>query len=381
MTTKSLWRNGLTLVVTALTAMSVTSCADWKGVNSLPLPGTEGHGPGSFDVQVQLPNVTNIQQNSRVRVGDVTIGSISKIERQGWHALVSMRLNSDVDLPANSTATIGQTSLLGNLHIELAPPVGTPAEGRLHQGSLIPLKSAGAYPTTEQTLGALSLLLTGGGLGQIQEITRAFSTAFNGRENDLRSLVEQLDQFITKLDAQKDDIIAATESLNDLTGQLAQQRPTLDRALRTIPNALDVLKNQRHNLADAVDKLGQFSALANESATQTKDAFVAELEDLAPVLDSLANSGTSLTRSLSLFSTFPWPYETVDKWFRGDFGNLTGIFDLTLSRVDASLFTGTRFEGELTELELQWGRTIGQLPSPYTRENPLVAPYQFNQGP
>jgi phospholipid/cholesterol/gamma-HCH transport system substrate-binding protein len=364
-----------------LSLTCLTGCADWQGANSLPLPGTEGRGAGSYEVQAQLPNVTNIERNSRVRVGDVTVGSISKIERQGWHALVTIRLNSDVVLPANATATVGQTSLLGTLHLELAPPVGIPPEGRLQRGSLIPLASSGGFPTTEQTLGALSMLLNGGGLGQIQDITKAFSTAFAGRENNLRSLIEQLDQFIGHLEAQKSDIIQANESLNRLVSQFADQRPILDRALDTIPRALTVLKDQRENLANALDKLGKFAALANDSASQTKEALVAELTSLAPVLDSLANAGPSLTRSLSLLATFPWPAETLQNWFRGDYGNLTAIIDLTLSRLDASFLTGTRFEGELTELELQWGRTIGQLPSPYTAGNPLIVPYNGNQGP
>ena len=34
-----------------------------------------------------MPDVDNIEQNSRVRVGDVTVGNVTKIERQGWHAL------------------------------------------------------------------------------------------------------------------------------------------------------------------------------------------------------------------------------------------------------------------------------------------------------
>ena len=53
------------------------------------------------------------------------------------------------------------------------------------------------------------------------------------------------------------------------------------------------------------------------------------------------------------------------------------LFAHTLSRIDSSLFTGTRWEGNLTELELQWGRTIGQMPSPYTAGNPLIVPYHF----
>jgi phospholipid/cholesterol/gamma-HCH transport system substrate-binding protein len=98
------------------------------------------------------------------------------------------------------------------------------------------------------------------------------------------------------------------------------------------------------------------------------------------VLQSLADAGPALTRSLGLFSTFPFPKDTLTKWLRGDYANLTAVIDLTLSRIDSSLFTGTRYEGNLTNLEMQWGRTIGQLPSPYTARNPLVAPYRWDQG-
>jgi phospholipid/cholesterol/gamma-HCH transport system substrate-binding protein len=378
--TSPLWRRvaGWLLVLLAATALS--GCG-WRGLNSLPLPGTAGGGRNSFEVKAQLPDVTNIQQNSRVRVGDVTVGNVVKIEREGWHSLLTMRIQGDVVLPANAVATIGQTSLLGSLHVELAPPTDVPPEGKLHDGSLIPLSAAGSYPTTEQTLAALSLVLNGGGIGQIQDITRALSTAFAGRESDLRSLIEQLDQFMGRLSAQSDDIIKATESVNALVGQFSDQRPVLDRALQTFPEALTVLKDQRENLVEVLDKLGKFSALTANSVTATKEALVQELRDLGPVLKSLADAGPSLTRSLSFLTTFPWNKETIPNWFRGDFANLTLVLDLTLSRLDSAFLTGTRFEGNLTELEMQWGRTIGQQPSPYTAVNPLTYPYQSNQGP
>ena len=362
------------LVVTGL------SGCGWRGLNSVPLPGTAGHGPGSFTIQAQLPDVGNLEQNSRVQVGDVTVGNVTKIERQDWHALLTMTLDGDVDLPANATATIGQTSLLGSLHVELAPPADVTPEGKLGNGSLIALSSAGRYPSTEQTLAAISLVLNGGGIGQIQDITAALSTALAGREDDLRSLIEQLDKFTSRVNAQTGDIIAAAESLNNMVGQFADQKPVVDKALTTIPEALEVLRDERQNLVEALDQLGQFSALAADSANLTRETLVKELYDLGPVLESLANAGPALTRSLSLFATYPFPKETISKWARGDYANLTAIIDLTLSRLDASFFTGTRWEGNLTELELQWGRTIGQMPSPYTAGNPLVAPYRWDQG-
>lgn len=373
-------RAGLPLVMVIVTLVMITGCS-WRGLNSLPLPGTEGGGPGSFVIQAQLPDVDNIQPNSRVRVGDVSVGTVTKIERQDWHALVTMRVNGDVNLPANATAKMGQTSLLGSQHIDLAPPTDVAPEGRLHDGSLIPLQNGSAYPTTEQTLAAVSLILNGGGIGQLQDVVETFSTALRGREQDLRSLIEQLDKFVGYVDDQTGDIIDATDSLDRVAGTFAEQKPVVDRALKTIPDALAVLKDEREYLAEALDQLGKFSAVTADSVNQTKDNLVKELKDLAPVLRSLANAGPALTRSLGLITTYPFPNENLENWMRGDYGNFTAIIDLTLSRLDTSFFTGTRFEGDLTKLELQWGRTIGQTPSPYTFGNPLVAPYHLDQGP
>lgn len=364
--------------VATVLVVCLTGC-EWRGLNSLPLPGTAGGGSGAYTVTVQLPDVSNIEPNSRVRVGDVTVGNVLKVERQGWHALVTIRLDGDVVLPANTAATVGQTSLLGTLHIELFPPTDVAPAGRLRDGSLIPLSNTRAYPTTEQTLASLSLLLNGGGIGQLQDITAAFSTALNGRENELRGFNEQIGLFMANLNRQRDDIIAATESLNRLVSRFGERKETFDEALRTIPTALTVLKDQRENMAEALVEFGRLSALTTETIEKSKENLVNEFGDLGPVFAALADAGPSLTRSASLLTTI-WPKENLSKWFRGDYGNLTLVVDLTLSRLDAGLLTGTRWEGDLTAVELQWGRTIGQLPSPYTTANPLLAPYHHDQG-
>ncbi len=86
-----------------------------------------------------------------------------------------------------------------------------------------------------------------------------------------------------------------------------------------------MLKDQRDNLADALDQLGKFSALAADSVNQTKENLVKNLKDIGPVLKSLADAGPALTRSLGFFSTFPLPEATLTKWLRGDYANLTAV--------------------------------------------------------
>jgi phospholipid/cholesterol/gamma-HCH transport system substrate-binding protein len=362
----------------------VSGCG-WR-LNSMPLPGTQGRGAGSFVIQAQMADIDTLQPNSRVRVGDVTVGTVTKIERQDWHALLTMRLDGGVHLPANATVKLGQTSVLGSLHVELAPPTDAPAHGELRDGSVISLSHTGAYPSTEQTLAALALVLNGGGVSQLQDIIEALGTAFRGREQDLRSLINQLDTFTANLNGQTGDIIAASDSLNRLVAKFATQQPALDRAIKTVPQALAVLNDERTNLVQAADQLGKFSALTVDTVNQSKQNLVKELREVGPVFQSLADAGPSLTRSLSLLSTFPFVNEGIDNVLRGDYANLTMIVDLTLSRIGAGLLAGTRWECDLTELELQWGRTIGQFPSPCTAGgphnpgNPLTIPYHWNQG-
>lgn len=369
-----------TCAAVSVTALLVSGCS-WHGLNSLPLPGTAGNGPGSFEITAEIPDVTNLERNSRVRVGDVSVGTVTGVGVADWHALVTIRLDSDVVLPANATITVGQTSLLGSLHLELAPPTDVAPQGKLADGSFIPLSAAGSYPSTEQTLSSLSVLLNGGGLGQLGEINSALTTAFaNGRADELRTLIGQLNEFTTRLNAQTDTIIRAADSINRVAGQFATQQPVLDEALASIPEAARILADKRERIIETLEKTGQLAALTDATLGPTKDSLVQQLQDIGPVLESLANAGPALTRSLSLLGTFPIVQERIGKNYRGDYSNLTIVADLTLSRIDGTMLTGTRFEGALTELELQWGRTIGQIPSPYTAENPLIVPYHTIQG-
>ena len=102
-----------------------------------------------------------------------------------------------------------------------------------------------------------------------------------------------------------------------MVGTFADQKPVVDRALKTIPDALAVLRDERDHLSETIDQLGKFSAITADSVNRTKQSLVTELKDLAPVLRSAANAGPALTRSLSILATYPWPNETIENWVRG----------------------------------------------------------------
>ncbi len=337
------------MMVAAGVAVSVSGCG-FEGLNSLPLPGAVGRGPGAATYHVELANVATLEPNSPVLVGDVVVGSVNAMRVRDWHADVEISVKPDVDIPANAVATVGQTSLLGSMHLALNPPLGSAPSGRLAPGSTLGLNKTSTYPSTEQTLSALSVVINGGGVGQIGDIVAELNSALNGREPQIRDLLTRLNDFVGVLAAQRDAINATVVSLNRAAGTFAGQRDVLTRALDRIPPALDVLVAERPRLTAALDKLGRFSAVATEVVNDTRDDLIRDLRNLEPTLRSLADVGPQLDQALAYFTAFPYGQATIDRAIRGDYLNQFIIFDFTVPRLKKTLLLGTRWGQEGAKL-------------------------------
>ena len=281
-------------------------------------------------------------------------------------------------MPADTTATIGATSLLGSAHVELLAPESGSATALLHEGDRIPLERAGAYPTTEQTLSTLSFLLTGGGVGKLEEINREVGEALAGREDTVRSLLDNLRDFTGRLNRQRDDIVRALDGLDRFSAVVANDRETLNEAVLTLDPALATLDEQREDLTNAVEALGRFAHSAEQVVTASRADLDADLRALEPALRGLADSGPALTSSLTLLATLPFPMNTYRNAVQGDFANLYLNLDLTTARLDSGLLTGTPALGQLASL----GGLIGQLPPiPPIEGNPLITPLHNGSDP
>ncbi|MCV7281133.1 MCE family protein [Mycolicibacterium flavescens] len=330
-------------------AVTLTGCS-FQGVNSLPLPGAVGRGPDAAIYHVQVANVATLEANSPVLIDDVVVGSVRKMTVDNWHADVEISVKPDVAVPGNAVATVGQTSLLGSMHLALNPPLGEKPDGRLQPGATIPLSDSSTYPSTERTLSSLATVVNGGGLGQIGDIIHNFNTALSGREPQIRELLTRLDNFVGILDGQRDNIIASIEQLNRVAGTFAGQREDINRALRDIPPALDVLIKERPRLTTALDRLGRFGDTAADLVNEAGDDLVKDLENLGPVLGALADVGPDLNLALLWATAFPYGPTFADRITRGDYINLFATFDLTYPRLKKTILLGTRWGDENAKL-------------------------------
>jgi phospholipid/cholesterol/gamma-HCH transport system substrate-binding protein len=342
---------GLVLLVIAL----VGSSCGWRGISNVAIPGGPGSGAGSYTIYVQVPDTLAINGNSKVMVADVFVGSIKAIQLKNWVATLTLGLSKNVKLPKNALAKIGQTSLLGSQHVALlAPP--NPSPELLKDGDTIPLKNSSAYPTTEQTLASLSMILRGGGIPNLEALQNEVYYIFKGRGDQIRAFLGKLDTFTDQLNQQRDDITHAIDSTNRLLAYVGQRNDVIDRVLTDIPPLIKHFADTKNLLINAVDSVGRLAQAADQYLSEARGPLHTDLQQLQCPLRELGRASPDLIGALKLILTQPFDIDSVPKVIRGDYMNVSLTLDVTYSSIDNAFLTGTGLSGSLRALEQSFGR-------------------------
>jgi phospholipid/cholesterol/gamma-HCH transport system substrate-binding protein len=322
-------RTSIVAGVAAL-AMLLSGC-DFS-VYSLPLPGGAKIKGPSYTVTVEFADVLDLVPKSSVKVDDVTVGTVEKVWLDGYVAKVRIKLPKSLALPDNTHATIRQTSLLGEKFVSLARPTGTEkARGKLDNGELIPLSRTTSNVEVEEVLSALSLLLNGGGVAQLQIITQELNKALTGNEPAIRSVLTQLNTFVGTLDQNKARIVTAIKSVDALAKKLNAQKATLATAIDSLPTSIKTLDLQRAALVKTLQALATLGNTATRVITSAQKDLVANLQSLYPILTKLAEAGENLPKSLELLFTYPFP-DNAAKAAKGDYTNLGITVDVNTKK-------------------------------------------------
>jgi phospholipid/cholesterol/gamma-HCH transport system substrate-binding protein len=321
------------VVLLVVTAVLASGCK-FDGAYDLPLPGSDKVGKSdAITVTADFADALNVVPHTEVMANDTVVGQVSDVERVGWHARVKFLVRKDVKLPANIEIDVRQTSLLGEKYIALVePPAGTASATQLKDGAFIPLSRTSRNPEVEEVLGALSMLLSGGGIGQLKTISVEMNKMLNGRQDQARELLGNMNTLVGGLDKQKNDIIAAMDSVNRLSATLVKEKDVIGSALDAMGPALKVLNEQHAALITMLKQLDKLGVVGTRVLNASTDNIVASLRHLQPVLTRLGDAGDALPNGLSMLASFPFPKEAADI-ARGDYANALFHLDFDLGKL------------------------------------------------
>ncbi|MFI5780418.1 MCE family protein [Nocardia sp. NPDC051570] len=326
--------------VLGLSTVLVSSCAS-DGIYSIPLPGGADTGAHPLRIDVRFDDVLDLVPQSAVKVEGVPVGRVDKIDvaPDGWTASVHTVVNSSVKLPANAHAEVRQSNLLGEKFIELSAPAQDPAPDQLKDGAIIPVERTRHATEIEQVLGALSLLLNGGGVAQLQPVVVELNKALSGREEKVRSLLNQADTLIDGLNKQVDDIQRAIDGLGVLSSRVGQQTDQIGKILDELPAGIKILDEQRPQLIDLLKQLDRVGQAGFDVLDHSKDNLIRDLTSLRPTLQELGRAAPDLVTAFPLIPTYPFPDSSIPASIGGQV-NLWLVVDLQIANTLSNLGAG-----------------------------------------
>ncbi|MFN3340344.1 MAG: MCE family protein [Dietzia sp.] len=304
---------GVAAVVTALASGCSMDLEDYT------LPGGADVGDDPITVAVQFEDVLDLVLQSSVKVNGLDAGRVSGVSlaEDGWTARVDITLRDDLELPTNVEASIQQTNLLGEKFVQLTPPEDEPPTGRLSDGDVISTSNSRTATDIEQVLGALSLLLNGGGVDQIQPIVAELRAATDGREEGLTETLRSADELISGLNRQRDSITDALEGVNLMTARANDQRQQIEAALDELPAGVAVLEEQRPQLVEMLRRVDALGQVGSDILLTSREDIIADLRALRPVLQYLGQSTPELIDLTAFVPTFPFPDASIQSTVGG----------------------------------------------------------------
>lgn len=305
-------------------ALLLTGCGLGKDLYNTPLPGGADVGDDPMTVTVDFHDVVDLVPQSSVKVENIAVGRVStiKLNPDGQSARATLLVRRDVDLPAGTTARLQQTSLLGEKYVALLrPAAGEEGQGSLASGAHIPIQDTSQIAEIEQVLGALSLVVNGGGLAKFQEISRELQQVSDGRPEEIRGFLRNMETFVSSLDARKASITDALDSVAALSTTLDADRDKIATALEGLSPGMQVLVEQRDQLVEMLTALDKLSDASVRTLNASQEDMVEDMKLLEPILRELAESGDALPNSLELLLTYPFSDSVLDA-IKGDYLNV-----------------------------------------------------------
>lgn len=305
----------------ALLALLLSGCG-FNGFYDTPLPGGADLGDHPYRVTAHFTNVLDLVPQSGVKVNDVPVGRVEKIElaADGHTAQVTLLVNGSAKLPANALARLRQSSVLGEKFVELAAPPG-PGQGELADGAVIPVERTNRSTEIEEVLGALSLMLNGGGIGQIKDINTELNAALGGNSAEIKSFLRNLKTFVGSFAKNKDEITRALDATDRFARTLAGRKEKIATLIDELGPGIEVLADQRQNFVKMLKSLDNLSDVAVDTVNRSRANLVEDLKLLEPTLRNLTKAGDDFPRAMEMLLTFPFPDDAL-RAVKGDYLNV-----------------------------------------------------------
>lgn len=162
------------LAVLALAATAVLGCGFDPSDHAVPGTGVRGD---TYRLYLEFDSVLSLPAGAQVRSEGAPVGTLTGVHLYPAAVVARVEIRDSVRLPVGTRAELRRTTVLGDIHIALVPPVTPERPGDLRDGDTIPLPDTDTGPQPEEMLAQIATFVNGGSITRLQDAIAGLDTA------------------------------------------------------------------------------------------------------------------------------------------------------------------------------------------------------------
>jgi len=264
------------------------------GMLALPACSIVGGGSGTYTVDAEFTRAIGVYPGSPVRQLGIEVGQITEVENTGDTVRVQMRIEDDVEVPADAYAVIVPVTALGERYIQLGP-VFTDGP-TLEDGDVIPTDRTQVPFEVDELLRGLESYVGAIDPENASELITNLAEIVDGQGARINDLIGTASDTLGVLADKSDEIGSIVDALADLSRTLGGRTEAIQELVRSYETVSGVL-------ADNDEALNRFILDLNDVAVEVRRLLARHDQPLRDDIGNLTTVGRTLQRNISRLRT------------------------------------------------------------------------------
>lgn len=252
-------------------------CAVLVTTSSLGLCACGSGGSGQIDTEATFSDVSSLTTGASVQLADIDVGSVTGIHLRHDQALVTMAIDRSARVPANVTAELVQTTVLGQYVVALVPTGHGTALLHDHQ----PITRSTVVPGIQQLVQSGTEVFAAVNGSELSQLIDNTAQGLNGQGGRLRTLLDDFGTVLAGYASQTHQITTLIDRLDQFAGTLAPDAGANAQAVSNLARTTSTLAEQSNQFVGLLQSLDAL-------ATQGRSILATGLPDIETNIDAIA---------------------------------------------------------------------------------------------
>lgn len=230
-------------------------------------------------------NTSNLFVGSEVRVLGLQVGEVTDITPRGQVVEVEMLVDADRPLPADVSAHLVPSALLGERFVQLDPPYTDGPE--LTDGAVIGNERTTQPAEIDEVLASFERFLESLDREALADLFDSLAGTLAGQGEGLNELVDEATETTRVLADSSGDLNAVVAEFGDLNATLATRDERIGSTLDELSTTLSILVEERDEIIGTVAELHRLTAELRPLLDEHGDELVTDLEQLTTTLSTV----------------------------------------------------------------------------------------------